>query len=64
MQSNKINYVELPACDLEANKAFFKQAFGWSFVDYGNDYTAFLILEWMGDFSVLTSRRGRKLVQL
>lgn len=41
MQSNKINYVELPASDLEANKAFFEQAFGWSFVDYGKDYTAF-----------------------
>lgn len=41
MESNKINYVELPARDLEANKQFFKQAFDWSFVDYGADYTAF-----------------------
>lgn len=37
----KINYVEFPASDIEATKAFFTAAFGWSFVDYGPDYTAF-----------------------
>ena len=37
----KINYVELPAKDLPATKAFFQSAFGWSFVDYGPEYTAF-----------------------
>jgi len=37
----KINYVEFPAKDLPATKAFFKKAFGWSFEDYGPDYTAF-----------------------
>jgi len=37
----KINYVELPAKDLAATKAFFQSAFGWSFVDYGPEYTAF-----------------------
>jgi len=36
-----INYVEFPARDLEATKAFFSQAFDWSFVDYGPEYTAF-----------------------
>lgn len=36
-----INYVELPAEQLEANKVFFTQVFGWSFQDYGPDYTAF-----------------------
>lgn len=41
MKSNKINYVELPARDLVLNKAFFKQVFGWSFKDYGAEYTAF-----------------------
>lgn len=40
-QHEKINYVELPARDLEAVKAFFTQAFGWSFEDFGPDYTAF-----------------------
>jgi len=37
----KINYVELPAKDLLATKAFFQSVFGWSFVDYGPEYTAF-----------------------
>ena len=38
---DSINYVEFPARDLEATKAFFSQAFDWSFVDYGPEYTAF-----------------------
>lgn len=37
----KINYVEFPAKDLAATKAFFNTAFGWTFVDYGPDYVAF-----------------------
>ena len=37
----KMNYVELPAKDLAATKAFFQSAFCWSFVDYGPEYTAF-----------------------
>jgi uncharacterized protein len=37
----KLNYVEFAAHDLAATKAFFERAFGWVFVDYGPDYTAF-----------------------
>jgi len=37
----KINYLELPAKDIEAVKKFFINVFGWSFTDYGPDYTAF-----------------------
>lgn len=37
----KLNYVEYPAKDLTATKAFFEAAFGWSFEDYGPDYIAF-----------------------
>ena len=40
-QHEKINYVELPAKDLAGTKAFFESAFGWSFTDYGPEYTAF-----------------------
>ncbi len=40
-EHGKINYVEFPAKDIEAAKLFFKSAFGWSFVDYGTEYTAF-----------------------
>lgn len=37
----KIDYVELPAEDLDATEAFYSGAFGWSFTDYGPDYRAF-----------------------
>lgn len=37
----KINYVEFPATQLLKTKAFFTQVFGWEFVDYGPDYSAF-----------------------
>ena len=40
-EHEKINYVEFPARDIEATKAFFNSAFGWSFVDYGPEYSAF-----------------------
>ena len=34
-ETGKISYVELPARDIEATKAFYSAAFGWNFVDYG-----------------------------
>lgn len=37
----KINYIEFPSKDIEVTKSFFASAFGWSFVDYGPEYTAF-----------------------
>jgi predicted enzyme related to lactoylglutathione lyase len=40
-QHEKINYVEFPAKDIAATKAFFAEAFGWTFEDFGPDYTAF-----------------------
>ncbi|MFQ5480602.1 MAG: VOC family protein [Thermodesulfobacteriota bacterium] len=40
-KDEKINYVEFPAVDLKAAKAFFTEVFGWSFIDYGPEYTAF-----------------------
>jgi len=40
-QHEKMNYVELPAKDLAATKAFFESVFGWTFTDYGPEYTAF-----------------------
>ena len=38
---NKINYVEFPASNIEATKAFFHALFAWQFDDFGPDYTAF-----------------------
>jgi len=40
-RNNKINYIEIPAKNIESTKAFFTQVFGWSFVDYGPDYCSF-----------------------
>lgn len=40
-EDGKIDYVELPGGDLAAVKAFYGQAFGWSFTDYGPEYAAF-----------------------
>lgn len=36
-----INYIELPAGNLELVKKFYSSAFGWKFTDYGPEYTAF-----------------------
>jgi predicted enzyme related to lactoylglutathione lyase len=33
-----IDYVEIAVTDLDAAKAFYATAFGWSLVDYGPDY--------------------------
>ena len=40
-EHEKINYVEFPAKDIEAAKSFFTRVFGWTFMDYGPEYTAF-----------------------
>ncbi|HMD60417.1 MAG TPA: VOC family protein [Opitutaceae bacterium] len=41
-QANKIIYVEFHASDLGKTKAFFEKVFGWTFTDYGPDYTSFV----------------------
>lgn len=33
-----IDYIEIAVTDVDAAKAFYGEAFGWSFVDYGPDY--------------------------
>ena len=40
-EHEKINYVEFPAKNIESAKSFFAEVFGWSFTDYGPEYTAF-----------------------
>lgn len=37
----QIDYIEFPATDLAAVKRFYAEAFGWTFTDYGPDYTSF-----------------------
>ena len=38
---NQIDYIELPASQIEATKQFYGTVFGWTFEDYGPDYTSF-----------------------
>ena len=37
----KVHYVELPSSNLSATKTFFTTVFGWSFKDFGEEYSAF-----------------------
>ena len=46
-----IDYVELPALDLDAMAGFYGAAFGWTFEDYGPDYRAFANAGLEGDFN-------------
>lgn len=38
---NQIQYIEFLSNDFEAIKKFYQKSFGWEFVDYGSEYTAF-----------------------
>jgi hypothetical protein len=49
-QTNKICYIEFHASDLGKTKAFFEKAFGWTFTDYGPDYTSFVDGQIAGGF--------------
>jgi predicted enzyme related to lactoylglutathione lyase len=49
-QANKIIYVEFPASDLNRTRSFFEQVFGWTFTDYGPDYTSFVDGQISGGF--------------
>ena len=67
-ETGKISYVELPAHDIEATKAFYSAAFGWNFVDYGPDYVSFQNAGMDGGFyksdKVASSASGSALVVL
>ncbi len=36
----KINYIELPAKNIDKAKSFFSKAFAWTFEDFGPEYVA------------------------
>jgi predicted enzyme related to lactoylglutathione lyase len=40
-QDGKLDYLEMPGGALPATKAFYADAFGWAFTDYGPEYAAF-----------------------
>ena len=37
----RVDYVEFPATDIAGTKTFYHGLFGWTFEDYGPDYTSF-----------------------
>ncbi len=37
----RVDYLEFPATDIDATRAFYTQVFRWKFTDYGPDYTSF-----------------------
>lgn len=41
MKNNTISYIEFKTSNIEEIKKFYSVVFGWSFKDYGSDYTSF-----------------------
>ncbi len=51
------NYIELPATDLGAMKAFYGAAFGWTFMDWGDTYVSIHGSGVEGGFDLSKGRR-------
>lgn len=47
----RIDYIEFAVLDLQEAKHFYATVFGWSFTDYGPDYTSFADGRLSGGFS-------------
>lgn len=58
----KIDYIELGATDLELTKNFYRTVFGWTFTDYGPDYTSFTDGRLDGGFATQTERGTNPLI--
>jgi predicted enzyme related to lactoylglutathione lyase len=56
---NQIDYIELPASDIEKTKKFYSSVFGWKFTDYGPDYTSFHDGRLGGGFTRATTAPGK-----
>ena len=54
-----MDYIEFPATDIEATKRFYSAVFGWSFTDYGPNYTSFHDGRLGGGFTMRRSASGR-----
>ena len=64
-QDRRIDYVEFGARDIEKTKAFYHAVFGWTFSDYGPDYTSFHDGRLSGGFTTeRAAGRGGPLVVL
>ncbi|MGL4712653.1 MAG: VOC family protein [Shewanella sp.] len=47
---HSINYLEIPSRDIASSKAFFSQVFGWTYTDYGPEYSCFMDVGITGGF--------------
>lgn len=56
---SRIDYIEMGVADLERAKAFYHNAFGWTFTDYGPTYCEFSDGRLHGGFTTATPQTGR-----
>lgn len=66
-----LNYVEIGVPDVAAAKAFYANVFGWTFTDYGPDYSSFAATDagldggfWKSDTPATPATKGRVLLVL
>ncbi len=59
----RVDYVELWSESTESMKAFYGEAFGWTFTDFGPDYTEFQDVRAAGGFTA-TEKKFKPLVIL
>jgi predicted enzyme related to lactoylglutathione lyase len=59
---NRIDYIELPVSKMAATKEFYGAAFGWTFEDYGPNYTSFSDGSMAGGFTMERSAPAQGLL--
>lgn len=63
-QHHRIDYLEYAVASIPASKAFYGDAFGWTFQDYGPDYCEFRDGRLTGGFTHGAAQPGGALVVL
>ena len=58
----KIDYIEFNVADIARSKAFYGNAFGWTFTDYGPDYCEFQDGRLTGGFTTLAPVSSRRAI--
>ena len=57
-QDRRIDYVEFVTTNMSKTKSFYSGVFGWTFTDYGPDYTSFNDGRLSGGFTAATEIKG------
>ena len=52
-QNRRVDYVEFPTTDIEKTRTFYSKVFGWTFTDYGPEYTSFTDGRLQGGFALV-----------